>query len=211
MAYFLLPLVRPLIAGPTPLHFFVKPVHGTGASLLSTLGDFIFRGKIPTPTPTPKSEDEMRKQITSHLGTSPRYTILDNVEGELRSNNLARALTQRAWTDRLLSTNVMVTYPIDCVWAMTSNNAALKLDIARRSIRIRLDAKEEKPYMRALSEFRHSDLAGWIEENRSKLVRAAVVIVRTWVALGMVPGKADDRELREVGAGRGRDTQRGEG
>ena len=55
--------------------------------------------------------------------------------------------------------------------------------MARRSIRIRLDAGVEHPWER--KDFKYPNLKGWADEHRSQLVRAALILIRAWVVAGM--------------------------
>jgi hypothetical protein len=83
------------------------------------------------------------------------------------------------WEDRVLGRSANVELPVRCVWAATGNNVTLSSEIARRTVWIRLDAKEERPYLR--SGFRHSNLRGWAAEHRAELVTAALTLIRAWV------------------------------
>jgi hypothetical protein len=53
-------------------------------------------------------------------------------------------------------------------------------------VRIRLDARMERPYERQA--FRH-ELPTWAQEHRADLVWAALVLVQAWVAAGRPPGR----------------------
>ena len=62
----------------------------------------------------------------------------------------------------------------------TGNNPTLSSEIARRTVRIRLDAKRDRPWLR--DRFRHPDLRQWVSAHRHELVAAALTLVRTWIA-----------------------------
>lgn len=72
--------------------------------------------------------------------------------------------------------------PVRCIWIATGNNPVLSGEIARRTVRIRLDAKTDQPWLR--TQFRHPDLRGWIKENRGDLVWAALTLIRWWFVRG---------------------------
>jgi len=60
-------------------------------------------------------------------------------------------------------------------------------EIARRSIRIRLDAAVDHPWERA--GFRHESLDGFVSENRGRLMHACLVLVQAWLAAGRIAPK----------------------
>src|SRR5262249_27499339 len=76
--------------------------------------------------------------------------------------------------------------PVRCAWIATGNNPQMSDEIARRSIRIRLDANIDQPWGRV--GYRHSDLRGWASEHRGELVWAALTLARSWIAAGRPKG-----------------------
>jgi hypothetical protein len=64
----------------------------------------------------------------------------------------------------------------------TANNPVISTEIARRSIRIRMNAKDERPHLR--SQFHHPDLVLWTVANRGRLVGAVLTLCRAWIAAG---------------------------
>jgi putative DNA primase/helicase len=80
----------------------------------------------------------------------------------------------------------MTTFPVTTVWAATSNNASLTLELARRSVRMRLDTSTERPWQR--TGFRHPDLMAWTLAHRPALVAAALTMARAWVDAGRPEG-----------------------
>ena len=80
----------------------------------------------------------------------------------------------------------MVRLPIRCMWIATGNNPAFSNEMARRLVRIRLDARVDQPSRR--ESFRHPDLMGWVRANRGKLVAACLTLCQAWVAAGRPRG-----------------------
>jgi putative DNA primase/helicase len=75
IAFGLLPFVRELIDGSTPLHLFEKPSPGAGAGLLVDVLAFPSLGRsLPTITEG-RDEDEWRKRITSLLINGPSIVL----------------------------------------------------------------------------------------------------------------------------------------
>jgi len=189
LALVLTVFVRDLIAGPVPLILLEKPSPGTGASLLADAAFLLATGRAGASLPDAgEDEAEWRKLITATLRDGPSVVFIDNVHHRLQSRHLARALTSTLWQDRLLGVSEEVVLPNRAVWAATGNNITVSLEIARRCLRVRLDAGLERPWLRAPQEFRHPDLLAWIRDERSKLVWAALTIVQTWIAAGRQPG-----------------------
>ncbi len=186
VAALLLPFARDLIDGPTPLHLFEKPSPGTGATLLVDMLALPATGQ-PIPTMTEgRDEDEWRKRMTAKLIGSPSSLLIDNLRRRLDCAALASGITATTWEDRILGASEMVRLPVRCTWLATGNNPAVSTEIARRTIRIRLDAQTDRPWLR--SAFRHVNLREWANKNRGLLVWAALTMIRAWIAAGRPPG-----------------------
>ena len=182
VAFSLLFYARNLIKGPTPLHLVEKPTPGTGATLLINALTWPAIGR-PLPAMSEATDDEeWRKRITAQLRTGPAGIVIDNVRRPLDSAALAAAITATVWEDRLLGHNHILRLPVRCAWAATANNPALSPEIARRTVRIRLDAKLERPWLDR--QFRHPELMAWVMENRAELVWAHLVLTQAWIAAG---------------------------
>ena len=185
IAMLLLPFVRRAIHGPTPMHLLEAPAAGSGKSLLAELVQLVFSG-VATATTTGRDEEETRKKITSLLDRGERIIVMDNVRGGLDSAQIASALTSTIWTDRALGSNRMVPAPNRAVWIFTGNNLDLSLELARRSIRVRIDAETDRPFERA--GFKHDPIREWTLEHRPELIAAALTLIQNWKARGRVPG-----------------------
>jgi len=177
-----LPFVREVIDGPTPLHLIEKPAPGSGASLLVEAASHVARGAPAIMLTEGHDEDEWRKRVTATLLGGPEMVSIDNVRRRLESAAFSAALTCAAWSDRRLGASETVTVPVRCAWVATGNNPAVSAEIARRCVSIRIDARVERPWER--SGFRHPRLIEWVREHRGELVRAVLVLARAWVALG---------------------------
>jgi hypothetical protein len=188
IALCLLPFMRELIDGLTPLHLIEKQAVGTGAGLLAKVALFPALGNEVSAQPATGDDDEWRKRITSILLSGPTVALLDNAEA-LVSPSLAALLTTRVWTDRVLGVSRTIELVNDCVWVATANNLSMSTDIMRRSVRIRLDAKVDRPWQRPRDKFIHPDLLGWVTAHRPQLVWAALTIIRAWIVAGRPVGR----------------------
>jgi hypothetical protein len=182
LALMLTPLVRQAVNGPVPLALIDKPQAGTGGSLLAETIAIIGSGRTAEMLGAPRDEEEWRKQITAKLAAGTTMITVDNVEGALYAPSLARALTARTWTDRVLGRSETVTVSQRATWIATGNNIQLRGDLPRRCYWIRLDARESRPWQR--ENFKHPDLLGWVTKNRGRLVHALLTLARAWFAAG---------------------------
>ena len=188
LALALLPFARDLINGSTPLHLIEKPTPGTGGSLLAGILAFPFLGRPLSTLTEGKEEDEWRKRITAKLKEGPAVLLIDNVRRRLESSALSAAITSPIWEDRILGQSDMIRIPVRCVWMATGNNPSLSSEMSRRTIRIRMDARVDRPWLR--EEFRHPELVEWVSLHRSELVWACLTLIQTWIAAGRPKGAA---------------------
>ncbi|TNF24088.1 MAG: hypothetical protein EP329_25880 [Deltaproteobacteria bacterium] len=176
--------MRRLIDGPTPLYVVESPTAGTGKGLLCNLVSVVVTGTICAARTLPSEDDEIRKMITSELGRAQPIILLDNAREHKRiaAPSLAAVLTTTKWTDRLLGRTRMLTHPNHALWMLTGNNPSLAVDVARRSIPIRIDAARDRPWMGRT--YKHKPITGWAKEHRSELVHAALTLIQAWIAAG---------------------------
>ena len=186
LAMLLLPVVRHLVHGPTPLHLIEAPSEGTGKTLLADVAHVLATGRSVDPTTLPGREEEVRKKITAMLLSGPPLILLDNVDRTVDSASLASVLTRDRWSDRLLGQSAVVSLPNRAVWVATANNPTMTRELARRCCRVRLDARIERPWLR--EGFRHPDLVAWVSENRARLIASALTLARGWLADGAPAG-----------------------
>ena len=190
VACFLLPFVRDLISGPTPLHDFEAPSPGSGKTLLAeALMSVAFGPGGATAMTEGRDDEEWRKRLTAKLRENPAVVLIDNVRRRVDSGPLAAALTARTWEDRLLGQSETLRLDVSCTWILTANNPSFSNEMARRTVRIRIDPKTDQPWLRSETDFTHPDLLGWVLENRPRLIHAALTMVHAWVARGRPPGK----------------------
>ena len=186
VAALLLPFVRRLIQGPTPLHLVEAPTPGTGKTLLAETISRIVQAKPAEVTTIENDEKENSKKITALLDGAPQIVLIDNIRVGLKSSQLAAVITSETWTDRVLGITRMTSLPNNALWIATANNPSLSLEIARRCIRIRIDPHIDRPWKR--EGFKHDPLRSWVDHHRSELVHAVLILVRAWVAAGMPEG-----------------------
>ena len=189
IAAMILPFIRRMIDGPTPMHLIEAPTMGSGKGLLANLISIAATGAACEARTLPEGEDEVRKMLTAELMKGRPIVLLDNANDrkQLHSSSLASVLTSVRWTDRKLGESIMASVPNHAVWLMTGNNPNLHLELTRRCIRVRIDPRVDRPWKRSV--FKHPEITTWAKENRSALVGAIVTLIRAW----MVAGKPLDR------------------
>jgi hypothetical protein len=186
LALLLLPFVRELIDGPTPLHLVEASTPGTGKTLLVDACLWPALGQAAPMMAEARDDDEWRKRITAKLLASAAVVCLDNLRRPLDSGALASALTATVHEDRILGRSDVEAVPVRCIWAATGNNPRLSLEIARRAIRIRLDARTEQPWLR--TGFRLPDILAWASAHRGRINAAALTLGQAWIAAGRPRG-----------------------
>jgi len=187
VALLLLGFLRAMVDGPTPLHLIEKPTPGTGATLMVDAIATILTGSGVGAMTEGTDEEEWRKRITAKLRQIPTLVLIDNLKRQLDASALAAALTAPFWEDRVLGVSEITRLPIRCLWVATGNNPTFSNEIARRLVRIRLDAGVASPGLR--TGFRHPDLMVWVRANRARLVAACLTLCRAWIAAGRPSGQ----------------------
>jgi hypothetical protein len=176
-----------MIEGPTPNHLIEAPVQGSGKSLLA---DVLLRPAIglrlgfmaQIDRSSFSHGEEWRKRLTAIFMEMHQAIVIDNLTTTLDSGELALALTALTWEDRILGKSETISLPVRCIWVTTGNNPIMSTEIARRSIRIRLDPQADRPWQR--TGFKHGDLRKWVDQHRADLVWAAHILVQVWITKG---------------------------
>jgi hypothetical protein len=178
----ILPFVRDLIDGPTPLHMAEAACPGSGKTLLVEALLYPSVGRRIGAIAEARDDEEWRKRLTARLREGCPVTLIDNLSRPLDSGTVSAVLTARRWEDRLLGKTETIAVPVRTIFVCTANNPTLSLEIARRSIRIRLDPKMDRPWLR--DGFRHPDLRTFVEQERPVLIAALLTLVQGWLKAG---------------------------
>lgn len=183
LALMLLPFVRDLIDGPTPLHDIEAPTRGSGKDKLTRCLLTPGVGRRLEMVNAPAGEDEWVKSLFSYLRNTPQALVIGNLNAKLSSGSLCIALTEPEFSARVLGVSSSATVPVRSIFVVTANNPKFSDEVARRSIRIRLDAQVEHPENRG--GWRHDDVVGWCADHRAELVQACCTMIQGWVRAGM--------------------------
>jgi hypothetical protein len=182
LAALLTPLARFAFTGPAPLFLIDANVRGAGKGLLFDIIAVIVTGQRGTIATYTSDDDELRKRITSLALSGDRLVLLDNLEGRFGGPTLDAALTATSWKDRLLGASRIVEAPLHMTWFATGNNVAVGADTTRRICHVRLESPEEHPEQRR--DFRRPRLLEWVEQERPRLLAAALTLLRAYCVEG---------------------------
>lgn len=185
---------RDMIRGPTPNHMIEAPAAGSGKGLLADALLIPAIGENVGAVAEAGSDDEYRKRITAQLRAARPVIMLDNVNRPITSGVLAAAITANVWDDRVLGESEMLTLPVKCVWVTTANNPTMSTEIARRCVRIRIDPRIDRPWLR--DGFRIKNLRDWTVQNRGELIWASIVLIQSWI----VGGRPGPRNVSPLGS-----------
>src|SRR5688500_4276531 len=183
------PLLRYLAPGPYKLGIIEAHQPGSGkgylAGMLRKLHGGTLRGALPD------KEAEMRKTITTALLGAEGIIVFDNVKGMISSPSLEALLTAETWSDRLLGGNTEATIANDRLWILTGNNASIGGDMARRVLKVRLDAGPD-PENR--TGFDIANPVKWMGDHRGEYLSALMTVIRSWLYAGaqMPPATGSD-------------------
>jgi hypothetical protein len=182
LAYMLTPIARYAFHGPSPLYLVDANVRGSGKTLLAELGSIIAYGRDIARMSNPGDDDECRKRITSLAIAGDQLVLIDNIVGRLGCASLDAALTATVWKDRILGVSRMVELPLCVTWAASGNNVMLAADTTRRTLHIRLESPMENPELR--TGFKHPNVTEYALQHRSRLLTAALTILRSYCVAG---------------------------
>ena len=170
-----------------PAFSFDAPAAGTGKTLL---GQCMLRlcGSPPDMVPECRDEEELRKRLLSTLRQGRPGILLDNIRGQFGSAALEGFLTTEIYTDRVLQVSQMLSLPTNVLFMISGNNFHPKGDLYRRILTARIDAKTDAPERRTFK----IDPLEYCHEHRQRLVAAALILLRGFVAAGQ-PRTTSDR------------------
>ena len=182
LAYLLTFAMRPAIIGNVPMLAVTAPVQGAGKTLLLDLAHIIWQGEQALATQVGSDDrserEEMRKRLTALLMESPESVVFDNATRAFNDPALASVLTTGRYQDRVLGASVNVELNVRTIFAATGNHLRFEGDMPRRVYWCRLGVDREKPETRG--EFKHPRLNEWATENRNRLMKACLTLIKAW-------------------------------
>jgi hypothetical protein len=171
-----------------PMHAYTAPEAGTGKSYLADLVCFMATGRIAPVISTGRNEEELEKRLDGLLFKGVPVIAIDNVKHTIESARLAQILSQSLVQIRMLGSNKEMPEIVQGAFVeITGNNLVIKGELGRRTVYCSLDAKVERPELRA---FKESPLES-LRKDRGKYVVAAITIIRAFQAAGCPRQKAE--------------------
>jgi hypothetical protein len=180
LAALLTPMARAL-CGNVPLFIFDAPQVGSGKTYTAQTIGVVYTGAPPPANPWSAEEEEQRKTLLSLLMAADGLVLFDNVRGHIGGETLAAIATSGMFRDRRLGTNDTESVAASTMFMFTSNNATLQVDLLRRSVKVRLDTRQENPISR---QFRHADLHALLRERRGAVLRTLATLLLSRAAAG---------------------------
>ncbi len=170
-----------LINQAGPPHFMISaPSAQTGKSFLVDIIHRAVTGRTVPSATLSQEREELAKVITSMVMEGASVAFFDNVQTSNQVGNaytpLIKLVTDTEWQGRILGKNENYRGPAAITPITTGNNIVAAGDMASRTVEIRLVPDPDVNL--AKRDFRHSDLAAWTFENRSRLLGAAAAILR---------------------------------
>lgn len=171
-------VVRPMISGSVPLFIINGTTPGSGKTLLADVISIIATGHPGHMLGMPDKGEELEKVIGSALLSGSPLIIFDNVDKKLKSAPLARVITSKVFSFRVLGLSKKVDAPVNAMFMCTGNNIELGGDMPRRAFWCSMDPRTSRPWERTV--FKHQQLQNWITEHRGDSVSALITIARAW-------------------------------
>lgn len=176
--------IREAVSGNIPLFLVEAPEKGTGKTLLLEVFSLIAFGRSLARSPYPSDEAELSKTLTALAIEGAATIFFDNIgKGQtLGCPVLDALLTAPVYKARVLGVSQTVEIPFRPIVLATGNNVDLGSDTTRRVLLVRLEAQDADPSKRAT--WRHPNLLGWVRQERPRLHRAALTIMKAYFQAG---------------------------
>jgi hypothetical protein len=159
------------------------PKAGSGKSLIASAIFTLITGNKMICSPFTENVEEWRKRLLVLALENPAIWVIDNINAPFGNGLIDQVLTTGHFGDRLLGKNESASGTITSVWFPNGNNLQYQGDTVRRTVPINVDPELENPEYR--SGFKHPDLIGYITQERPRLIKAALTILRAFVHAGM--------------------------
>jgi hypothetical protein len=179
---------RLAILGAVPSGLFEAAGQGSGKSLQIHTISLVATGRPAGVATFPirdgkADEAELEKVLMGYALASARIVAFDNIRGMLAGGTLERAQTAVDHIEgRVLGSNDQRSLPWYAVLMFSGNNMNTSDDVAQRTLVSRLESRREDPRSRPANTFMHPDLLEAIRGQRARLVRAVLVILRSYLA-----------------------------
>ncbi|MBK8753020.1 MAG: hypothetical protein IPL99_15965, partial [Candidatus Competibacteraceae bacterium] len=163
-----------------PLFAIDAPTMGSGKGLIVNSIATIATGRPAPAISQGKDETEDEKRLGALLLRGVPLLNIDNIERVLHGDLLCSALTETAISIRILGKSEVPDMPSNLTMFATGNNIRAKGDMVRRVLLCRIDPACERPDARTFT----LNLNEYIPANRSRLLSAALTMLRAYIVAG---------------------------
>ena len=183
-------LTRYIHGDVLPLWAITARESGTGKGYCAQVVRTIITPDDSGTTGLPENEAELQKVIGSLLTEAQPVISWDNVErgSQITSATLCRLHTSAKMQTRTLGQSKIPVGLNDRLWIADGNNIRPGEDMVRRYVQVALDAETKDPALTG-REFRHPNLIGFINENRSTVIGYYLMMYKAWLDAGSPPAK----------------------
>ncbi|MCK6538298.1 MAG: hypothetical protein L6Q84_35435, partial [Polyangiaceae bacterium] len=158
---------------------------GSGKGLQTDVVSIIATGRPAAKMSWPAREEELEKILGAYALRGARLIVFDNLTTPYTGGPLERVLTALDTVElRVLGKSEVPSLPWLAVVFATGNNVSVVGDTSRRALIIRLESPLESPEDRPRETLLHPDLLAWCQENRPRLVVAALTLARAHALAG---------------------------
>ena len=180
-------LITPVVRGvmsAAPLHASSAPAPGTGKSFLWDISAGISVGDAMPIISVGPNIEEMEKRLNTEILKGLTIFSIDNVSIPIGGDALCQAIERPTYRTRILSQSKGKDRLNTWTMFASGTNLRVKDDVTRRTLLVRMDAKEENPENRVFkgNPFRK------VLDNRGRYIWAALTVVLAYRAAGS-PGK----------------------
>ena len=133
-------------------------------------------GCLPSLITEGQDPAELEKRLASALLSGTGAMVLDNLQRQLRSSTLESIVTEGYATIRNFGTLGSITIPANALILITANNLAVRYDMLRRTLTVRLIVKTDTPERRRY-DFDPFERAA---AERDAILEACFTVARAW-------------------------------
>jgi len=176
-------LARSAIDGSVPAFLFDASTRGSGKTLQADVVHLVAFGRSAARKTYPDEDDELEKVLSSYAIAGSRCILLDNVTRTFGGGPIDLCISARDDVElRVLGKSEIRRLPWQAIIMVSGNNLSLVEDTMRRVLIARIESDLENPESR--TGFAHADLVRWVRAERSRLVAAALTILRAYAVVG---------------------------
>jgi putative DNA primase/helicase len=172
-------VLRPSLPA-APILAITAPAAGTGKTKLAEAIGLIATGHRPAGLAIGDDGAELEKRLGAVLLAGDPVVLIDNIERAVKSDLLCQMATQPAVQIRVLGVSARAILSTRSTLILTGNNLTIRGDLTRRTLRVRLDARVERPELRPFER----DALDEVRAARAALVRAALTIPAAYLRAG---------------------------